>query len=808
MHARTLGRLMFGVAACTLVACDNAQPPAPQPPSPPPASAGVLTAEQLTAFNRGAGLMGTFAFAEAEAEFAELARELARGLGTAHPVYLDVRLDQGLAMLNQTTDGAQERALAVFDEVLQARPDDVRAQYAAGLGELFLGEPEQALPRFRAAADADPTDPYAAYYVGQCLEFANQFETALDWYQRAIALDPYLRSPLLGLQRTLGRIGRKAEAEAALASFQKLADNPRSRLAEFKYTRMGSKSEVVVPTIARTAAPPRTGELFEEVSIEVEGTPDWRSDGDAPNLTVVDIDHDGRLDLFAANAMRAGTNGVFIATGEHSFRLVAAHPLAGIALVRCALWGDFDNDGLVDVYLCRNGANMLWRQAPRGVWSDVTESTGTAGGEHDTIDGAFADLDHDGDLDLYLVNADGANELLTNNLDGTFRAIGTASGAVGNGKPMRHVLITDIDDDRDADILLVHADDSVEVLLNDRLWRYTPLVHPLANALELTSVVAADLDATGATTLIGLARDTALVLAHADGDRWTVARPAPLPVGADSDRAIAVIDITGDGEPSVIARTPKGFAIFTRRGRPVTEVPAPAKGTVVRAWALMTRTLRGPSIVCVTDEGVAMLDPGAARGAFATLEFSGRTDPSLSMRSNTSGIGTSAAARVGGTWVAFDTFRSTSVAGQSLQPIAVGLGDAPQVDYVSIDWSDGVFQSELGLAAAARHNIVETQRQISSCPVIFAWDGDGFRFITDCLGVGGLGYLVGMTRDADGRGYAGEYAPPRPWERVLLPRDLAIAPRDGVYEFRLGEPMEEACYLDAARLVQYELPPG
>ena len=69
--------------------------------------------------------------------------------------------------------------------------------------------------------------------------------------------------------------------------------------------------------------------------------------------------------------------------------------------------------------------------------------------------------------------------------------------------------------------------------------------------------------------------------------------------------------------------------------------------------------------------------------------------------------------------------------------------------------------------------------------------------MTDLLGVGGLGYAVGP----------GEYAPPRPWENLLLPEDLA-KPRDGRYQVKLTEPMEEAAYLDSARLVVWDLPPG
>jgi hypothetical protein len=65
------------------------------------------------------------------------------------------------------------------------------------------------------------------------------------------------------------------------------------------------------------------------------------------------------------------------------------------------------------------------------------------------------------------------------------------------------------------------------------------------------------------------------------------------------------------------------------------------------------------------------------------------------------------------------------------------------------------------------------------------------------LGVGGIGFNVGR----------GEYPPPRPWENFLLPAGVA-EPRDRRYHIKLSEPMEEVCYLDAARLVAYDLPPG
>ena len=189
--------------------------------------------------------------------------------------------------------------------------------------------------------------------------------------------------------------------------------------------------------------------------------------------------------------------------------------------------------------------------------------------------------------------------------------------------------------------------------------------------------------------------------------------------------------------------------------------------------------------------------PGPGRYPFVTLTLSGRLDDAQSMRSNASGIGTRLALRSGSRWSLLQNYRNHSAPGQSLQALAVGLRGAPRAEFIAIDWSDGVFQSELGLDAGQRRHITETQRQLSSCPVLFAWNGKEFAFVSDLLGVGGIGYATGP----------GEYSSPRPRENFLLPEGLLQA-KNGRYLLKVAEPMEEIAYLDAARLVQYDLPPG
>jgi Tfp pilus assembly protein PilF len=806
------------VAAVAISGCGDSTPPAPAPTAPSPAPATTTSAppadeRSIRLLNRGVGEMGQFEFEKAEATFRELL--------ALRPGDPDVRRNRAIAELNQTSDGAQDRALDEFRALMKARPDDVRSAYVAGLAALFLGRYEDALPYFEAAAAARPEDAYAAYYVGLCREYAGRREDALLPYRRATELDPYLRSAQLRLQQTLDNLGRADEAAKALAAFEALDGNPRARLAEFKYTRMGALSEVVVPAWAAPAAGPEPEPpFFEAIPVSVDrgaaATWKWNAEGPA-SLAVADLDADGQLDVVAVGALERGTTAVFLGDGAADdvparVRLVPDHPLADVRDARAVLLGDIDNDGRVDAYICRDGENRLFLQTAPATWSDVTAASGAGGGPRSTVDGALADLDHDGDLDLYLVHGDGPCDLLANRSDGTFLSIGESSGARGDGRPATQVVVADLDADRDADLALVHAEPPHEILLNDRLWRFTPADAGAFGRSQVDAAIAVDRDVDGRTELLATRADGTVVPfvpAVVDGSPTWKAY-APWELGA-IDRArgggVAALDVRGNGELALVLRQATGFASVGNDGRPFDDTPNPPVGTTIRAWTPMVRGGDGPSILVLSDEGFGLLAPTASRGNFVTFDLRGRVDPSQAMRSNAGGIGARVRVRRDDVWTSVDGVRPTSGPGQSLQPTAIGVGGRSGADFVSVEWSDGVMQTELGVAAGAPTTIVETQRQISSCPVIFAWNGERFEFVTDCLGVGGIGYLVGVSTSAGGR-LAPEYAPPRPWERVLLPATLKLEPLDGALELRLGEPMEEALYLDAARLVAYDVPPG
>ena len=64
-------------------------------------------------------------------------------------------------------------------------------------------------------------------------------------------------------------------------------------------------------------------------------------------------------------------------------------------------WGDYNQDGFQDVYVVNDfGRNALLRNNGNGTFSDVSKESGTANIGFG-MSAQFADIDNDGDLDLY-----------------------------------------------------------------------------------------------------------------------------------------------------------------------------------------------------------------------------------------------------------------------------------------------------------------------------------------------------------------------------------------------------------------------
>jgi enediyne biosynthesis protein E4 len=130
-----------------------------------------------------------------------------------------------------------------------------------------------------------------------------------------------------------------------------------------------------------------------------------------------DYDNDGDLDLFAARYDSGSTGQLWRNNGSTFTNVTATAFVNNIAGQRGACWGDYDNDGDLDLYLVtREGGNALYRNNDDGTFTLVNENVAATGNNHD---GVFVDYDNDGDLDLAVTRQGTTNVLLRNSTNNT-----------------------------------------------------------------------------------------------------------------------------------------------------------------------------------------------------------------------------------------------------------------------------------------------------------------------------------------------------------------------------------------------------
>ncbi|MBI5555036.1 MAG: VCBS repeat-containing protein, partial [Elusimicrobia bacterium] len=182
------------------------------------------------------------------------------------------------------------------------------------------------------------------------------------------------------------------------------------------------------------------------------------------NAAAIDYDKDGDPDLYitggagppSTKAMLFRNN--FKETGILSFTdVTAASGLGGMTATDTdVLVGDYNNDGLMDIYVpvCSTGQgpSLLFKNNGNGTFTEVAAAAGVA--YNQPINSAqFIDYDNDGYLDLYLCLNTATGILYHNNGNGTFTDATTSVGINNGGYGVMKVDISDYNNDGFCDLI-------------------------------------------------------------------------------------------------------------------------------------------------------------------------------------------------------------------------------------------------------------------------------------------------------------------------------------------------------------------
>jgi hypothetical protein len=118
---------------------------------------------------------------------------------------------------------------------------------------------------------------------------------------------------------------------------------------------------------------------------------------------------------------------------------------------------DVDGDGRLDVYFASQvGGNQLWRNLGGGRFENITAAAGVGVPDKISVSASFADIDNDGDPDLYVTTVRGGNMLFENDGKGHFKDISKAAGLDYLGHSSAAVFF-DYDRDGKLDLFLVNV---------------------------------------------------------------------------------------------------------------------------------------------------------------------------------------------------------------------------------------------------------------------------------------------------------------------------------------------------------------
>ena len=731
--------------------------------------------------NIGVALLEQFKYKEAADAFRR-ALQIEPGLALA-------RINLGIALFNVPDLPAAQKELQA---AIALAPSAPQPHYVLGLLAKTQNRPEEAIAAFQKVLGIDRDDVGANVNLGQLYAQQRKYPEAIAVLRTGLAAEPYNATALYNLGTALLRAGQRDEGQKVIAQFQELRQRGTGTTLGPNYLEQGRYAEA----IASTGAEPelvdkRTPEVtFTDATAAMLPQGDWAAlpEQSSGAVLLFDYDLDGDLDLLevagAKQRLLRNDGGKFTDVTDKSGALSKAGTAAGVA----AIAGDYDNDGRPDVFVLRSGGSTLYHNDGNGSFSDVTSRAKIPVSPKAAATAAFVDVDHDGDLDI-VIGGD-ADLLLRNNGDGTF-SDQTAAAKLADNVSARAIVATDFDNRRDID-LLIASPEKIALWRNMRDGTFRDVAGDVglitAELKGATAVAVGDVNKDGFTDFYFGAATGYFALSNGK-ERFQVTRA---PAGSD---AAQFIDYDNDGLLDLVSVSQNELHVLRNTGDGWTDVSDKAtKGLA----APRSRVLASGDIDNDGDTDIIFGTPGG--GLKIARNDGGNSNRSVRVSlagrvSNRSGVGAKIEIRAGSLAQKLETYSAFPAPAPA--DVLFGLGKRTTADAVRVLWPAGIVQAETELANQKSLTLTELDRKPSSCPYLYTWNGERFEFVTDFMGGGEMGHL-----DAPHT-----FNMPDPDEYVRIPRDL-LRERNGRYELRITNELEEALFVDRVQLISVAHPQG
>jgi tetratricopeptide (TPR) repeat protein len=696
-----------------------------------------------------------------------------------NPVHPDVQMNLANAYL---LAGNADAAIQHAREVLKLEANSAAAHYVLGCAYLRLTRFEEAVKELQAAKDIDQKVNPVSFQLGRAYQGWGKFEQAAEQFREIIEFEDHNAPDYIVAHYNLGqvlvRLGQRDQANEMLNTYQKLLAERPNRPTDVALLEKCVYTQPRVPFVLDQPASAGVKVVFSDATQQFFGAA--AADYHAP-IGVMDVNHRGTNDIFVAEKdagfrLLINSNATFQVQGDLLPAMEGAH------YTRC-LVGDLNNDRFEDAVMVGDKGIQAFRFATNGMITDATAFSNLK--DCPAIDGALVDLDFTGKLDLLLVPpATNRIRVLRNLGNMYFKDSTSTSGVPASLTTARRLTIDDWNSDDIMDVFVVREGQPPLVLLKERGGSLSDTNSP-SDWPQGTALAVGDLNNDLRNDVVIAAPD------HLECIFGGLTNRLHLPTAGLTVKGIALVDYDNDGWLDICAYG-NGVRVWRNLGqagfRDVSSelgLDKLVSGQVDDvACADFDNDGDTDFLVSIQNRGLQLLRND---GGNANLQLKLRL---VGNRSNFSGVGV----RIEATAGHWRTIRTVSTL-----PIEIGVGHHKQLDALDVHWVDTAgAAAEVPVDPHSTLVMMELMIPTGSCPYLYAWDGQRFRFVTDILGASPAGLPV-----AEGRMVESD-----PDEYVWLGSEDRFKPRARDYVVQITEELREVLYLDEAKLAVADHPPG